>query len=829
MIAYRINKTLLALAAIMIATLAASSAAVAAERPVKEILETHIGWDVNNTKVKAGSPQPERDLCTVSSKEECQRGETTHEPGGFEYPIGVAAGPAPSRDVYVTDRSNNRVEVFTPQGTLLSTFGEGLLAEPMSIAVGQASGDVYVLDWAHHRVVESAATGEFVLMIGGEVNETQDDTPGATEAQKNLCTEEEVKTLAVKCETGVESAVGAKSHGAFRLERERGDLLAVGPGGVLYVGDEGRVQEFEGNGAYKGEISVVGRVEALAVDAAGDVYLTSGGEDAESATVIHKFTAAGVEVKDGQWPFKLEPKPNTEEGTVNNPLLSGLAVDPAGRVATIGIFDEFNPSTGVTEARTFGLLLDGMTAELVTEFKAGPTTKANFTPSLPGIAFSETETPGTGGFEMYVAGETEQQVLGYVPVPVAELTTNPVTDPTSCLAGAERETDATFNCTLSGEVNPWGVLDTDFWFEWGNSNGLGEMTPKQVLCTTVCASTPSEATGMIEGVRPDEALVYRVAAEDASVVAPEVLQGGVVSFDTGIVAPRVLGVPAVSFVHASSAVLFGEVNPENAKTAYFFEYGPCPTTQACPTSAFPLRTAALESATYGPIETVVEATGLQPSTIYHYRLTAESENTTKTEKQASTGQGPQVGVFETAPAPAPQAVTGSYSALGDASAVISGSVNPDGQPATYTFELGVYNGAATEYGVVFSGALPPSTVLLPESLVLTGLQAGTQYAYRILVKSGYGESIGSMMTFTTLGLPAVLTLPSVLAQLPVPNVAFPEEQPGKVTSKALTRAQKLTLALKACTKQPRDKRAVCVRSARKKYAVAKTNAKKKRR
>jgi hypothetical protein len=39
------------------------------------------------------------------------------------------------------------------------------------------------------------------------------------------------------------------------------------------------------------------------------------------------------------------------------------------------------------------------------------------------------------------------------------------------------------------------------------------------------------------------------------------------------------------------------------------------------------------------------------------------------------------------------------------------------------------------------------------------------------------------------------------------------------TAKSLTRAQKLSQALKACKKQPKHKRAVCVRSAKKKYGL----------
>jgi hypothetical protein len=39
-----------------------------------------------------------------------------------------------------------------------------------------------------------------------------------------------------------------------------------------------------------------------------------------------------------------------------------------------------------------------------------------------------------------------------------------------------------------------------------------------------------------------------------------------------IAMPKILGQPTVSFVGSFSADMYGEVNPENAQTEYFFEY-----------------------------------------------------------------------------------------------------------------------------------------------------------------------------------------------------------------------------------------------------------------
>jgi hypothetical protein len=189
-----------------------------------------------------------------------------------------------------------------------------------------------------------------------------------------------------------------------------------------------------------------------------------------------------------------------------------------------------------------------------------------------------------------------------------------------------------------------------------------------------------------------------------------------------------------------------------------------------------------------------------------------------------------VGDFTTAPAREPTEQTFPASAVTQTSAVASGTVDPEGQVTTYAFELGVYEGPSTQYGVVFSGRVGGGAPV-EESLPLRGLQPGTTYAYRIAVSSGYVKDAsqtlrGAPVTFTTAGLPSALVVPAVLAQLASPPVAFPQGS-GSVTPKKLTRAQQLAAALKACAKKPRKQRSSCRRVARKKYAVSKTKAKKK--
>ncbi len=104
--------------------------------------------------------------------------------GNFNQPWGVAIGP--DGNVYVADTWNHRVQVFTPEGEFLRTWGQlGQLDAaanptdfwgPRDIAV-DADGLVYVADTGNKRVRVYTAEGEWLRDIGsggsgtGQLNE----------------------------------------------------------------------------------------------------------------------------------------------------------------------------------------------------------------------------------------------------------------------------------------------------------------------------------------------------------------------------------------------------------------------------------------------------------------------------------------------------------------------------------------------------------------------------------------------------------------------------------------------------------------------------------
>jgi DNA-binding beta-propeller fold protein YncE len=95
-------------------------------------------------------------------------GASAARPSGFAEPSGVAVDA--HGDVLVADTGHNRIQSFSPDGSLLaswtraSTAGRGF-RRPLSVAVG-AHGSVYVVDGGNDRIVELSARGRLIAAWG---------------------------------------------------------------------------------------------------------------------------------------------------------------------------------------------------------------------------------------------------------------------------------------------------------------------------------------------------------------------------------------------------------------------------------------------------------------------------------------------------------------------------------------------------------------------------------------------------------------------------------------------------------------------------------------
>ncbi len=279
-------------------------------------------------------------------------------------------------DIYVSDDLNNRIDEFNQSGEFVRAWGWGVVPpgegseranelqvctsatgceegseEPgvgefnggaSGVAVdnepGASRGDVYVVDAAHYRVQEFDAEGRFLRMFGGHVNRNGADVCVAGEA--------------TECQVGTQG----EGNGEFNWASEKA-IIAVGPGGDVYVGDKARVQVFEPSGVWKENISLSalsseGKVTALAVNSVGDVFVK-----VEGVPGVHGFEPGGLEML-----AKFDEGSETVES-----IALGAAGDllvSEGNYYEEGSFKEYGPS-GEELASLGGHTLIGLYAGMV--------------------------------------------------------------------------------------------------------------------------------------------------------------------------------------------------------------------------------------------------------------------------------------------------------------------------------------------------------------------------------------------------------------------------------------------------------------------------------
>jgi hypothetical protein len=101
-------------------------------------------------------------------------------------------------------------------------------------------------------------------------------------------------------------------------------------------------------------------------------------------------------------------------------------------------------------------------------------------------------------------------------------------------------------------------------------------------------------------------------------------------------------------------------------------------------------------------------------------------------------------------ASAPSATTGPALSVATSSANVTGSLNPNGQSTTYSFQFGTTTGYGFQTNPQSAGSGSEDQVV---SRILTGLRPGTTYHYRLIATNASGTTVGTDLTFTTLGAP----------------------------------------------------------------------------
>jgi hypothetical protein len=185
--------------------------------------------------------------------------------------------------------------------------------------------------------------------------------------------------------------------------------------------------------------------------------------------------------------------------------------------------------------------------------------------------------------------------------------------------------------------------------------------------------------------------------------------------------------------------------------------------------------------------------------------------------------------------------------LAPTAATVDGGVNPEHGVTTYRFEYvdeadflstGYQNAASVPQPEGSAGSAGEPQIV---TATLTQLSPLSVYHYRLIATNAGGTTEGADETFTTpaeasaqgpagspfglgssVSLPGI-TYPSLSSLSPVPEV---KARPGQAHVKPLTRAQRLSKALRACKKdKSKTKRSKCEKEARHKYAPVKEKKK----
>ncbi len=481
-----------------------------------------------------------------------QFGEPGPSAGQISEPTGVAVNDDPSSlfygDVYVADSDNKRVDRFGDSGSFQLAWGWGVasganelqtcavscrqgyreeqnppqpvntgaVVYPSGVAVdsnplSSSASDVYVVEAGDiDRVEKFGPAGEFLLMFGGDVNET---TGG------DVCDAGE------KCKR---STMGS-ANGQFEDLAYEKSSIAVGPGGSVYVGDRARVQVFEPTGVWRETISLAGLsstgiVMALAVDASGNVFVKDGGVPG-----VREFESDGVE--------------KSTQFDASSTTITALAMDGSGDLFV-------GESSG--EEYVHVLKYKTATGKVVGSFGFRTVRGGN------GMAFSEASD------DVYISEYYAQEYSSVWGLPVPP--------PGPAIEGETTAPAPPGGMVLEGSVNPEGN-ETEYHFEYVSEAGFKASGFAHATSTAVASLSASlegqSVQAHVVGLPASEVFYYRLVASNAESVGPVV--GHEETFQSLPAAS--IDAEYVTDVASSSATVTAEVNALGSITEYSIEYG----------------------------------------------------------------------------------------------------------------------------------------------------------------------------------------------------------------------------------------------------------------
>ena len=161
----------------------------------------------------------------------------------FNYPCGIDIHPH-TRNVYIADQNNHRIQILNPDLTFSSSFGShgsnnGQFQWPLGVAF-DSTGNVYVTDANNHCIQVFTAKGKFLRKFGepgARIGELSLPSSIAIDSD-NVVYVTEINNHRVSvftCDGKFLASFGTKGSGPGRFDFPGG--IAVDKNGVVYVSD----------------------------------------------------------------------------------------------------------------------------------------------------------------------------------------------------------------------------------------------------------------------------------------------------------------------------------------------------------------------------------------------------------------------------------------------------------------------------------------------------------------------------------------------------------------------------------------------------------------